>query len=554
MHRIYLGIILIRSSFVAVGSTQPEHRVVCFCGCDPPTGHIYCVFCRWQIAMAPSWTLVMPFAGRGRWQDVFRKVIEEGTTGYSIAERTGPHSVSYVMQGHDWLDHFPEVKKHEGAVISRYPGLGDLCEKTVQGHYFTRLRALQNEEFNTFCDTHVPTTFVYPSDMDAIEQWMGQKKVTTVIVKPEQGSQGDGIFIAQKFRDLSLRCTHKEAVVQKYITKPFLLGGLKFDFRVYVCITGLRESLRALLCEEGLVRFCTEPYEDGAAFQQSCKHLTNYSVNKRSSAFVHTSTEETASKRRLSLVLLQLGEEIAQSFWAQLEEIVRMWVSTASPVLTATLRQYNRDCLRTPRCAQVLGFDVMLNSKGVLKLIEVNNSPSLSIDEVIEDEENGTCRCMEHHRVHRHQDGPVDVAVKTVVARGFLDMARGVDPPGWKEVAIDGPLLQLLTRLEDFFSAKVVVPRPQDGALGAVGVATFSGGSLRAAFAGLLQSKVLCTADLDLALVKLKNTPGCQRAMPRGIPAQMGLVNFLVFLEVLLPKTRFPSVEALLESLVGAHA
>lgn len=122
---------------------------------------------------------------------------------------------------------------------------------------------------------------------------MGVKK--TVIVKPEDGSQGDGIFLAHSLRDVETRLhggLSAQAVVQRYVKKPMLIKGLKFDFRVYVLLIGLGSNQRVFICEEGLGRFCTEHYEQPGTKHDNSKqllgHLTNYSLNKRSTKFQHT--------------------------------------------------------------------------------------------------------------------------------------------------------------------------------------------------------------------------------------------------------------------------
>ena len=61
----------------------------------------------------------------------------------------------------------------------------------------------------------------------------------------------------------------------------------QFDMRVYVVVTSV-DPLRVYLFKDGLVRLCTEPYVAPTAknLSQTRMHLTNYAINKGSSAFV----------------------------------------------------------------------------------------------------------------------------------------------------------------------------------------------------------------------------------------------------------------------------
>jgi hypothetical protein len=81
--------------------------------------------------------------------------------------------------------------------------------------------------------------------------------------------------------------------VQHYLNDPLLLDGKKFDLRIYVMITSLN-PMTAYLASEGLVRVCTEDYQkpDKSNMHNLLSHLTNYSLNKMSSNYVHTSDLE----------------------------------------------------------------------------------------------------------------------------------------------------------------------------------------------------------------------------------------------------------------------
>jgi hypothetical protein len=72
--------------------------------------------------------------------------------------------------------------------------------------------------------------------------------------------------------------------VQQYIARPYLIGGKKFDIRIYVLVTSF-EPLVAYQFEYGIVRFCTEDY-DVSDTSSKTAHLTNYSLNKDAEGFV----------------------------------------------------------------------------------------------------------------------------------------------------------------------------------------------------------------------------------------------------------------------------
>ena len=65
------------------------------------------------------------------------------------------------------------------------------------------------------------------------------------------------------------------------------MDGLKFDFRIYVLVTGV-DPLRIFLYSDGLTRLATEPYSEVNCenVDDMCMHLTNYAINKHSDQFV----------------------------------------------------------------------------------------------------------------------------------------------------------------------------------------------------------------------------------------------------------------------------
>lgn len=114
---------------------------------------------------------------------------------------------------------------------------------------------------------------------------------STWIMKPTGKSQGAGIFLINKLSKLKRWSREaktsfhpaigKESyVISRYIENPLLIGGKKFDLRLYVLVTSFR-PLKAYLFKLGFCRFCTVKYDTSVTeLDNMYVHLTNVSVQK----------------------------------------------------------------------------------------------------------------------------------------------------------------------------------------------------------------------------------------------------------------------------------
>ena len=134
-----------------------------------------------------------------------------------------------VMQTADLLKRWPQLGINSW--VSRYMGAPELCDK---GNLARMVRTCQ-----CLCEDHYfhfnPRTWVLPEQLEELRAVL-EKSKSTFIVKPEDGSQGDGIFLVQGLHQFDVKLSTQSAtatVVQKYISKPLLLRGLKFDLRMH---------------------------------------------------------------------------------------------------------------------------------------------------------------------------------------------------------------------------------------------------------------------------------------------------------------------------------
>jgi tubulin polyglutamylase TTLL4 len=136
-----------------------------------------------------------------------------------------------------------------------------------------------------------PPTYIFPEDY---KRWNIDREMANFrdmyIMKPAASSCGRGIKVIGKKQQVKSRAGY---IVSKYVNKPHLIRGYKYDLRLYVLVTSF-EPLKIYLFKEGLVRLATVPYTTTkGSLKQRFIHLTNFSVNKKSEAFVKPTASDT---------------------------------------------------------------------------------------------------------------------------------------------------------------------------------------------------------------------------------------------------------------------
>lgn len=282
--------------------------------------------------------------------------------------------------------------------VNHFPGMNNaLARKTRLARNMARMQRLFPKEYQ-----FIPPTWVLPDDLGDLEKQFrdGTESKVIYIAKPDHLCQGRGIFLTtdlERLRKCSAECREKDqsAVVQRYIGRPMLIDGFKFDLRLYFLVCGkLSESggldLRMFLFRDGLVRLCTTTYAPPTAetMNNRCMHLTNYAVNKNSRDFQLTDDDESGSKRSLrwfmNYVEAESGEKERRKLWVKLMGLCVKTVLTVQPnleaeytnVLPRDLSGGQMGC----RCFEILGIDVMLDQRRKPYLIEINHLPSFTTD------------------------------------------------------------------------------------------------------------------------------------------------------------------------------
>jgi tubulin polyglutamylase TTLL6/13 len=247
----------------------------------------------------------------------------------------------------------------------------------VVGHKveFVRLYARLSWGLPDIYDFH-PKSFILPLQMDLLQNYMAsfpRRADRTVIIKPDRGSQGRGIQLVQDYEDVE---DYSDSAVAQVYLAPFLLGGKKFDLRIYVLVTSC-DPLRAYLFREGIARFCTQDYQAPRAdnLDVPYSHLTNFSLNKHSADF-----DYGQNKRYQSAVFAQLaaaGVDVDLLQW-RIRRIVRLTLIAGQPTISSSYHTGIRTNDGRSRCFEILGFDILVGADARPWLLEVNCMPSLA--------------------------------------------------------------------------------------------------------------------------------------------------------------------------------
>ncbi|XP_048469282.1 tubulin polyglutamylase TTLL11 [Rhincodon typus] len=315
---------------------------------------------------------------------------------------------------------------HDGEVsssgqVNKYPGMTELVRKINFSRAVRTMQELFPEEYKFY-----PRSWILPEEYQTFADQVRVSKENdsswkpTFIVKPDGGSQGDGIYLIKDSNDVRMLANlrSKPAVVQEYISKPLLIDKLKFDIRLYVLLKSL-DPLEIYIAKDGLSRFCTEPYQEPNSknFHRVFMHLTNYSLNVHSGNFIHSDNVNTGSKRTFSSIVTKLsmrGYDV-KKMWSDIITLVIRAIIALVPELKIYHQTYIPPGKPGPTCFQILGFDILLMKNMKPVLLEVNANPSMRIEHEQEISPG----------LFEYVASPVDEEIKVAIIR---DTLRLVDP------------------------------------------------------------------------------------------------------------------------------
>lgn len=154
-------------------------------------------------------------------------------------------------------------------------------------------------------------------------------------------------------------------VIQKYLEKPFLYNGRKFDIRIWVLLTN---NLSVYYFKEGHLKACSVKYDCESL--DNFTHFTNYSVQKKCKEFSKHEIGNEISFKTFQSYLNGLGtnKTIKDDIMPQIKEIIMLTMKSVKYKINISGKKY---------CYEVFGYDFILDSNLKVYLLEINTNPGL---------------------------------------------------------------------------------------------------------------------------------------------------------------------------------
>ncbi|XP_052804936.1 tubulin monoglutamylase TTLL4-like isoform X2 [Mya arenaria] len=284
-----------------------------------------------------------------------------------------------TKRNHDWLGCWGKHMKSPGfkalreyQKLNHFPGSFQIGRKDRLWRNLSKMQVhFGKKEFGFF-----PQTYCLPTDAKLLKRAFedGTTKQKWII-KPPASARGIGIKVINKLTQVPKK---RPVVVQRYLSRPYLINDSKFDMRVYVYVSSY-DPLRLYVFEDGLARFASMKYSSSMKhLANKFMHLTNYSVNKKNADYQANSDDTVCQGHKWSLKALwnymkRQGVN-TNAVWDSMKDLIIKTIICADGPVNSLIKA---NC-KTRYCVhELFGFDILLDESLKPWILEVNISPSL---------------------------------------------------------------------------------------------------------------------------------------------------------------------------------
>lgn len=240
----------------------------------------------------------------------------------------------------------------------------------------------------------MPDTYVLPGEytifVDAFK-----KSQCIWIMKPISQCQGRGIFLVDKLKAVSdwkdgkvtldgmtngnqtsdetnddeqaVSAATESYIAQEYISRPLLIGGKKFDCRIYVLVPSYN-PLTVWLCRDAFCRFSSTRFSmSDSDMANSFVHLTNVAVQKAGPDYDADSGGKWDIRSLKHYLMSKVGEARTNKLFNDIERVIVRALLAVQKIMISDENSF-----------ALYGYDILIDADLKVWLLEVNGCPSLT--------------------------------------------------------------------------------------------------------------------------------------------------------------------------------
>ena len=256
----------------------------------------------------------------------------------------------------------------------------EFYHKDILYKNYMTMKKLFKDDYN-----YMSETYCYPTDQNQIYIKFNNYSLDIKnlwLVKPVAKSVGKGIHF---FTSLKQEMNKGGLfLITKFISNLDLIDNKKYDLRLYILISGLK-PLRIYLYKKGLVRRASSAFNTSIEeIQNRYMFLTNTGVNQKNEKYIfpHEYNDSNANIWNLDTYKHYLKSKNVD--YEIIHEKIKDIAIKSIISFQEKLSFRNKD-IDDRNVYTILGIDILITDKFEPILLEINNKPSLSINNIIDE-------------------------------------------------------------------------------------------------------------------------------------------------------------------------
>ncbi|KAI9345289.1 tubulin-tyrosine ligase family-domain-containing protein [Obelidium mucronatum] len=158
-------------------------------------------------------------------------------------------------------------------------------------------------------------------------------------------------------------------IVQRYIENPYLIGGKKFDLRIYVLVTSY-SPLVVHIHRNGFCRFSNHQFTMNVKdISNLYIHATNVAIQKHSPNYDSDKGCKWLLRNLKTFLISKHGAQAVNTLFTDMEALV-----------VRSLLSVQKVMIHDKHCFELYGYDILIDTNLKPWLLEVNASPSLTAE------------------------------------------------------------------------------------------------------------------------------------------------------------------------------